>query len=77
LSEEIKDDNDVFSKTEGNLYFYPPENCTGQTRTFAAKPVDIWAFGVCIFIITFKKLPFLPSNPQNLLELFRMIGKVE
>jgi hypothetical protein len=29
--------------------------------------------GVTIYVAAFKKLPFLPSTPSNVLELFRMI----
>ncbi len=68
---------DVFTKTEGNLYFYPPELCKGNSKYFAGKPVDIWAAGVTLFIATFNQLPFLPDNPSNILELFEMIAKAE
>ncbi len=68
---------DKLSKTEGNLYFYPPECCQGKSDYFAGKPVDIWAMGVTIYIVTFQKLPFLPNNLSNFLELFEVISKGE
>ena len=68
---------DKLSKTEGNLYFYPPECCQGKSDHFAGKPVDIWAMGVTIYIVTFQKLPFLPNNLSNFLELFEVISKGE
>ena len=71
------DGEDKLTKTEGNLYFYPPECCQGKTDFFAGKPVDIWALGVTIYVITFQKLPFMPKNISNLLELFELISKAE
>lgn len=65
---------DTFTKTEGNLYFYPPEFCEEkEDRSFALKPVDIWAFGVTIYTCIYKHLPFVPSSSSNPLELFKMI----
>ena len=40
---------------------------------FKGKPVDVWALGVTAFILTFRKLPFIPENPSNLIELFAII----
>lgn len=68
---------DKFSKTEGNLYFYPPELCTGKEKMFAAKPIDVWALGVNLFICIFHRLPFIPDNPSNILDLFKIIGNNE
>jgi serine/threonine protein kinase len=76
LAEEITKE-DKFSKTEGNLYFYAPELCTGKKKGFSAKAVDVWAFGVIIFILIYKELPFLPDNPTNLVLLFQMISEAE
>ncbi len=73
----IIENNDVFTKTEGNMYFYPPEFCTGKSKIFAAKPVDVWALGVTLFIVAFRKLPFLPENPSNVIELFKIIENAE
>ena len=76
ISEIIKGE-DNFSKTEGNLYFYPPELCSGNCKFFKAKSVDVWAAGVVIYIMAFKKLPFLPEVPTNVLELFKLISKCD
>ncbi len=68
------DGEDNFKKTEGNNYFYSPELCQGH-KFFKAKPCDIWAYGVCAYIMVYNKLPILPENKLNLIELFDMIGK--
>jgi serine/threonine protein kinase len=66
---------DKYSKTEGNLFFYPPEFCDGkEKKVFGYKPVDVWALGVTIYTCIFKRLPFLPDNHNNVMELFRMIN---
>ena len=65
---------DLFSKTEGNMYFFPPEFVDGKSKKqFGYKPVDIWAFGVSMYTCIFKSLPFLPENRENVVELFREI----
>ena len=65
---------DLFSKTEGNMYFFPPEFVDGKSKKqFGYKPVDIWAFGVSIYTCIFKSLPFLPENRENVVELFKEI----
>lgn len=65
---------DLFTKTEGNMYFFPPEFVDGKSKKqFGYKPVDIWAFGVSIYTCIFKSLPFLPENRENVVELFKEI----
>ena len=69
---------DLFSKTEGNIYFFPPEFVDGKSKKqFGYKPVDIWAFGVSIYTCIFKSLPFLPENRENVVELFKEIREAK
>ena len=69
---------DLFSKTEGNMYFFPPEFVDGKSKKqFGYKPVDIWAFGVSIYTCIFKTLPFLPENRENVVELFKEIREAK
>ena len=68
------DQEDLFTKTEGNIYFSPPEFVDGKSKKqFGYKPVDIWAFGVSIYTCIFKSLPFLPDNRDNIVELYKEI----
>ena len=67
-----------FSKTEGNMYFFPPEFVDGKSKKqFGYKPVDIWAFGVSMYTCIFKSLPFLPENRENVVELFKEIREAK
>ena len=69
---------DVFTKTEGNMYFFPPEFVDGKSKKqFGYKPVDVWAFGVSIYTCIFKTLPFLPENRENVVELFKEIREAK
>ena len=69
---------DLFSKTEGNMYFFPPEFVDGKSKKqFGYKPVDSWAFGVSIYTCIFKSLPFLPENRENVVELFKEIREAK
>ena len=69
---------DIFTKTEGNMYFFPPEFVDGKSKKqFGYKPVDIWAFGVSIYTCIFKTLPFLPENRENVVELFKEIREAK
>lgn len=79
LGMAIKIENkDSYTKTEGNLYFYPPEFCDEkEDQSFSLKPVDIWAFGVTIYTCIFKKLPFVPNGTSNPLELFKIISEAK
>ena len=68
-----KNVGDRFTKTEGNIYFFPPEFCDEEKdkKYFAYKPVDIWTFGVSIYTCIFKCLPF--SKQENIMDLFEEI----
>jgi [calcium/calmodulin-dependent protein kinase] kinase len=69
---------DLFTKTEGNMYFFPPEFVDGKSKKqFGYKPVDIWAFGVSMYTCIFKTLPFLPENRENVVELFKEIREAK
>ena len=75
---KLKTGNELFSKTEGNMYFYPPEFVDGKSKKlFSYKPVDIWAFGVTIYTCIYKILPFLPENRENVVELFKEIREAK
>lgn len=69
-------ENDLAYKTEGNYFFYSPECCQDKS-SFNGKPVDVWALGVTLFVACYKKLPYVPKNTSNYLELFKMIGTKE
>lgn len=58
------------------MYFYSPEECTGNDEEFDAYPLDVWALGVTVYCLTYLKLPF--TNPNNsIVDLFNKIEKSE
>ena len=70
-------DNDNFIRTQGNIYFFPPELVEEKEKEKKAidyKPVDIWMLGVSIYTCIFKCLPFVPDVRDNVIELFQEIS---
>lgn len=76
VSSYLEGAKDEFTKTEGTIYFYAPECCQGKSAPFAAKPVDIWALGVSLFIMTYRALPY-NSKDNNIYEIINMISSGE
>ena len=72
-------DNDNFIRTQGNIYFFPPElveekEKEKEKKTIDYKPVDIWMLGVSIYTCIYKCLPFIPEVRDNVIELFKEIS---
>jgi len=76
VSSVIINGEDKFTKTEGTICFYAPECCKGKSESFAGKPIDVWALGVCLYISTFKVLPFA-SKDNNMYEIISQINAFE
>lgn len=53
---EVPDDDYMIEDSEGSMAFQPPECMLDQP--FKPKPMDIWAFGVSLYIYLTLKLPF-------------------
>ena len=49
--------------TRGSPAFLSPEECGGDQ--FLPKPADVWAFGVSLYSVIFKKLPFNLDQAQG------------
>ena len=72
-------ENDNFLRTQGNIYFFPPELVEEKEKekdkkSIDYKCVDIWTLGVSIYTCIYKSLPFVPENRDNIVELFKEIG---
>ena len=60
--------DDSLSNTAGSYYYFSPEACIGNT--YKGKKSDIWAMGVTLYFMIFKKHPFISNMIP---ELFRKI----
>ncbi len=47
---------DEISSTAGSNYFFSPEICAGDA--YKGKKSDIWALGVTLYFLVFKRYPF-------------------
>ena len=71
-------DNDNFIRTQGNIYFFPPELVDEKEKDkkiIDYKAVDIWMMGVSIYTCIYKCLPFVPEIRDNIVELFKQISE--
>ena len=73
-------DKDNFIRTQGNIYFFPPELVEEkekekeEKKSIDYKPVDIWMLGVSIYTCIYKCLPFVPEVRDNIIEFFKEIS---
>ncbi len=44
---------------------------------YAGKPLDIWSFGITIFILTYREFPFKTKNSGNMMEIYDLISNAE
>ena len=51
---------DIIQTTAGSNYFFAPEICSGQA--YKGKKTDIWAAGVTLYFMMFRKYPFTSNN---------------
>ena len=72
----MNEPEDNILRTQGNIYFFPPElveDKEKEKKSIDYKAVDIWDFGISIYTCIFKRLPFMPENRENIVELFKEI----
>ena len=65
----------LISETQGTYHFFSPEMCSGDMDRYDPFRADIWAVGVCAYILASGgRVPFMSAsnNPQ---ELFTMIAE--
>ena len=56
VSYMIENGSDSIQSTAGSNYFFSPEICQGVS--YKGKKSDIWAIGVTLYFMMFKKYPF-------------------
>ncbi len=52
-------------------------NIDNPDQSFAGKPLDIWALGVTLFIMTFNKLPIRGEDDGNIMEILDLINEAK
>lgn len=67
-------ESDLLSSTVGTYYFFAPECCSSTAGSFSGKAADIWALGITIYALVYKKLPFWA---ESLLGIFEVIQNSE
>lgn len=55
---------DDLNSTAGSSYFFSPEVCMGSN--YKGRKSDIWACGVSLYFMLFKRYPFTSSNHPDL-----------
>lgn len=74
--------------TEGTLFFQAPEMVEideteddeeeePRTREFEGKPLDIWATGITVYILYFKRLPFEIECMFDIVEVMDKINEAK
>ncbi|CAG9327666.1 CAMKK1_1 [Blepharisma stoltei] len=65
---QIFGDSDRQSKTIGTYQFFPPECCSAESEDFSGKAADIWALGLTLYALVYKKLPYTADSLAGIFE---------
>jgi calcium/calmodulin-dependent protein kinase kinase 2 len=60
VSHIVEDGSDEIQNTAGSNYFFAPEICAGNT--YKGTKSDIWALGVTLYFMVYRRYPFTASN---------------
>jgi Serine/threonine protein kinase len=63
----IFEGSDRQNKSLGTFQFFPPECCRPGTQEYSGKAADIWALGLTLYSIIYKKLPYAANS---IIEIF-------
>jgi len=66
--------DDTMTVTAGTPAFQAPECCGTSKMAFRGQPVDVWAAGVCLYMFSFGRIPFVGAN---LMDQYRCIREDE
>mmetsp|Transcript_15108 Transcript_15108/g.27708 ORF Transcript_15108/g.27708 Transcript_15108/m.27708 type:complete len:366 (-) Transcript_15108:163-1260(-) len=61
-------ESDLTAQSFGTYFFFAPEACNGDGSTFSSKASDIWALGLCLYIMAYKRLPFYAECLSDIFE---------
>lgn len=71
----IFDADDTQQRTAGTLHFFPPESCGAVKAKFSGKAADIWALGLTLYAMVYRKLPFVAG--ESFAEIIEAINGFE
>lgn len=60
----MENGSDEIASTQGSNYYFAPEVCKGTS--FKGRGSDIWACGVSMYYLAFRKFPFTSNNIPDL-----------
>lgn len=69
-----KNNQGWLTKSAGTWYFWSPEMCHAKSLRFSGYAADLWAAGVCLYVLATGSVPFFSLNPA---ELFEQIEKAK
>jgi calcium/calmodulin-dependent protein kinase kinase 2 len=61
--------SDLQTATVGTYFFFPPECCCAETSHFSGKAADIWALGITVYALLYRKLPFWAESLTGIFEV--------
>lgn len=62
------EEDDLLTNSMGTYHFFSPESCSRSVTEHSGKASDIWALGLTIYVMVFKKLPFWADSLDELFE---------
>ena len=67
----------ILEDTDGTPVYYSPEECSGSS--YLAKPTDVWALGVSLYVMVFGHLPFfdLSNDAYYLTQLAKISQMIQ
>lgn len=73
----VLDEDGLLEDSDGTPVFYSPEECRGTA--YLAKPTDVWALGVSLYVMIYGHLPFfdLSNDAYYLTQLAKISTMIQ
>lgn len=68
---QIFEESDILNATMGTYHFFPPECCIPESTGFSGKAADIWAIGLTLYALIYKRLPFSADTMAGLFDIIQ------
>jgi [calcium/calmodulin-dependent protein kinase] kinase len=59
---------DKQNKSIGTFQFFPPECCSSGNPEFSGKAADVWALGLILYALIYKRLPYTAESISEIFE---------